>query len=325
MDNKVNFFIIGQPKTGTTSIYHYLKKHPQIYLPEQKQLHHFASDHNQYRQQFKSLNRAYYKKYYNYTYASYIKRFNFSTNKNIYGDITPDYFYSDEAPENIYNYNKNSHIIAIIREPLDFLKSFHLQMINSGDEKEKDFFKALKLEKKRSVRNIMQSKYCPNVFFEYSKLINYESSIDNYYKLFGKKFKVIIYEDFKKNNQLYLNEILNFLSLEPMFFDKIIRTNISHHKSGKLRSIKKLYLLRLISSLIPWSMKNSFKRLTDKKHRMKVDEVNRALSMDEIELKRDFMERVEDLNVFLNENNLILGERKVDLMKKWGYDKLSWI
>ena len=31
---KPNLFIVGAPKCGTTFLYHYLKKHPDIYFPE---------------------------------------------------------------------------------------------------------------------------------------------------------------------------------------------------------------------------------------------------------------------------------------------------
>lgn len=32
-----NFLIVGAVKSGTTSIYHYLKQHPEIYLAEIKE------------------------------------------------------------------------------------------------------------------------------------------------------------------------------------------------------------------------------------------------------------------------------------------------
>ena len=56
-NSKVNLFIIGQPKTGTTSLYYYLKKHPKIFTPKQKQLYHFAFDFNEFRK--KNRNKYY--------------------------------------------------------------------------------------------------------------------------------------------------------------------------------------------------------------------------------------------------------------------------
>ena len=41
---KPNLFIVGAPKCGTTFLYHYLKKHSDIYFPEFKEPHFFGSD-----------------------------------------------------------------------------------------------------------------------------------------------------------------------------------------------------------------------------------------------------------------------------------------
>ena len=43
---KLNFIVIGAQKAGTTALYHYLKKHPQIELPAIKELHFFDTNEN---------------------------------------------------------------------------------------------------------------------------------------------------------------------------------------------------------------------------------------------------------------------------------------
>src|SRR6266480_2280597 len=39
-----NFFIVGTGKAGTTSLYHYLQQHPQIYMSPIKEPCYFASE-----------------------------------------------------------------------------------------------------------------------------------------------------------------------------------------------------------------------------------------------------------------------------------------
>src|ERR1700677_205240 len=39
-----NFFIVGAPKAGTTSLYHYLDQHPQIYMSPMKETFYFAEE-----------------------------------------------------------------------------------------------------------------------------------------------------------------------------------------------------------------------------------------------------------------------------------------
>ena len=41
---KPNFFIVGAPKSGTTSLFHYLEQHPEIFIPSIKEPRYFISD-----------------------------------------------------------------------------------------------------------------------------------------------------------------------------------------------------------------------------------------------------------------------------------------
>ena len=41
---KPDFFIVGAPKCGTTSMYHYLRQHDQIFMPDYKEPHYFGKD-----------------------------------------------------------------------------------------------------------------------------------------------------------------------------------------------------------------------------------------------------------------------------------------
>ncbi len=38
-----NFLLVGTAKSGTTSLYHYLKQHPEVYMSEMKEPRFFAS------------------------------------------------------------------------------------------------------------------------------------------------------------------------------------------------------------------------------------------------------------------------------------------
>ena len=318
-EKKVNFFIVGQPKTGTTSLYHYLKKHPDIFLPNQKQLYYFASDFNDYRKKNKLLNKSYYREYYNYSFKSYIKKFNSSKEYQIYSDITPDYIYSENAAANIYKYNPNAKVIAILREPLSFLKSFHLQLVNSGKELEKDFMNAIDLEQKRKIKRFNQDLHTPDIFFHYKELINYKYFLDKYLKLFKCNFKIILYEDFKNDNINILNKILEFLSLELIEFDKIITENKSYKKSLKLTALKKKYFMRIISSKIPNQFKYYIKGLLDQVSFKSSLNTIPSLSDKEINIKIKFKKQVIDLENYINKNQLLLLNNNVDLLKKWSY------
>ena len=42
----LDFLIVGAPKCGTTAMHEFLRAHPEIYLPERKELHYYGSDLN---------------------------------------------------------------------------------------------------------------------------------------------------------------------------------------------------------------------------------------------------------------------------------------
>ncbi|MCH9035408.1 MAG: sulfotransferase [Planctomycetes bacterium] len=42
--NKPDFFIVGAPKCGTTSLYEYLRQHPEVFMSRIKEPHFFGRD-----------------------------------------------------------------------------------------------------------------------------------------------------------------------------------------------------------------------------------------------------------------------------------------
>lgn len=45
---KPNFFIVGAPKCGTTSLAHWLAGHPQVFMSPVKEPHFFNTDYQRY-------------------------------------------------------------------------------------------------------------------------------------------------------------------------------------------------------------------------------------------------------------------------------------
>ncbi|PWE25196.1 sulfotransferase family protein, partial [Aliarcobacter skirrowii] len=105
MSNKNNicpsFLIIGAQKAGTTALYDYLGKHPEIVATEIKEHHYFSCDKN----------------YKNENY--YHKRFPELLDTQITFDASPSYLHSKDAYKRIFNYNKNIKIIVLIRNPIE--------------------------------------------------------------------------------------------------------------------------------------------------------------------------------------------------------------
>lgn len=321
MGDKVNLFIIGQPKSGTTAIYDYLIPHPDIFVPKQKQLYYFATDHNQERKRKKKYNRNYYKNYYNYSFDDYLKNFNFSNSEKYYCDITPDYFYSKTAAKEIFKYNKDAKIILLLRNPLEFLKSFHIQMINSNCEDILDFWEAIFLEKLRKEQLQEFNTTCPQQYYYYNELVDYVKFIKPYYNLFQNNFKIIIYEPFKFDNFKYLNKLFCFLHVDLFNYKSKLISNPSTYpsKSSIENKVLSFYIVRLISSMLPVKLKRILKKVSSKKE-IDSSTFYTSNSIKDKSFKKETFLKVQEINKFINDNNLLLEGGKIDLIKLWGYN-----
>lgn len=98
-----NFLIIGCQKCGTSSLHHYLAKHPSVWSPEKKELHFFDY-------------------YYDYGVPFY-KRFFRNQPDNIadllVGEATPEYVFHPYSAERINKVLPNVKAIVLLRNPIE--------------------------------------------------------------------------------------------------------------------------------------------------------------------------------------------------------------
>ena len=200
-----NLFIVGAPKCGTTFLYTYLKKHPDIYFPNFKEPHFFGSD----------LIRK------NGAYNLSQKDYNdlFSTDKKIIGEASTFYIFSKKSAQEIYNHNPKAKIIIMIRNLVDLVHSLHAQFIFSGDEIVEDFSKALDLEKSRlNGKNIPKQTTIVNKLFYTTNILSIPNNIKTYINLFGiKNIRFIHLDEIKTNPKKVYKDTLDFLNIDSDF------------------------------------------------------------------------------------------------------------
>ena len=124
---KPDFFIVGAPKCGTTSMFHYLRQHPQIFMPDNKEPHYFGKDLIKMSDEFIDNE------------DEYLNLFKDAKSDQKLGEASTFYLYSKSAYKEIKEYNPDAKIIIMLRNPIDFLHSLHSQLLFSGYEDELDF------------------------------------------------------------------------------------------------------------------------------------------------------------------------------------------
>jgi hypothetical protein len=203
-----DFFIVGHPKSGTTALYQMLGRHPQIYMPRMKEPRFLASDQRDRFPIFGSDALP-------ATLEEYLSLFASAGHGQRIGEASPDYLLSHTAARAIADLQPAARIIAILREPASFLRSLHLQFVQGHVEAEKDLRKALALEgARRQGKHVPRVSHRPNILF-YSEHVSYVEQLRRYHAVFPpEQVLVLIYEDFRRNNEAIVRRVLRFLDID---------------------------------------------------------------------------------------------------------------
>jgi hypothetical protein len=215
-----DFFIVGHPKCGTTALYEALRRHPQIYMPDGKEPWFFAPElHVRTPPRPEGTPR---------TLEEYLSLFLAATPEQCVGEATAHYLWSHEAASRIAAVQPHARIIAILREPASFLRSLHLQFVQSYVETEGDLRRAIELEDdRRHGRSVPRHTYWPQALM-YSEHVRYVEQLRRYRACFApEQMLVLIYDDFRSDGDGTVREVLRFLELDDTGTIELARANPS--------------------------------------------------------------------------------------------------
>jgi hypothetical protein len=310
-----DFFVVGHPKSGTTALYEMLKRHPQIYMPPGKEPWFFAKELLVDTPPRPSGTP--------HTLDEYKEWFAAATPDQLVGEASALYLWSRSAPEGIVEARPDARIIAIVREPAAFLCSLHLQFVQTYVETEPDFRKAMSLEDaRREGKRTARHAYWPQALM-YSDYVRYVDQLRRYHAVFPpEQVLVLVYDDFRNDNEATLRRVLNFLGVEDEFPIQTTEANptvrVRSHRMHEL-----LHALHVGHGPVSRAVKASIKAVTPRGLRRKVVfGAQRRLVFAEplppdeefmTELRRRFKPEVAALSDYLGR----------DLMSLWSYDNLD--
>ncbi len=202
-----DFFIVGHAKCGTTALHQLLRQHPQIHMPL-KEPRFFAME---LRSRYRRLGPERLPT----TLEQYLALFDGARTGQVLGEASPQYLRSSGAAERIARVRPDARIIAILREPASFLRSFHLQALHNHNETQTDFAKALALEPaRRAGRRIPLLAQSPPALL-YSDHVRYAEQLRRLHDAFPvENVLVLIYDDFRADNDATLRRVLRFLDVD---------------------------------------------------------------------------------------------------------------
>ena len=217
--NIPNLFVVGAPKCGTTSIYEYLKSHPEIFMSETKEINFFGNDLQWYNSNNRILNKD-----------QYLQFFKKSNGYKVIGEASTIYIHSETACDEIYNFNPSSKIIIMVRNLVDLIISMHSQLLFTGSENEVSLATALKLEEARMRMDDLPPLIdIANKLFYVHNSRNLLNNIKRYYKIFGRQnVHLIVLDDLKSNPEIEYSKVLDFLGADNSYIPQF-----SIHNKGR--------------------------------------------------------------------------------------------
>jgi hypothetical protein len=314
------FFIVGAPKCGTTSLYRMLRQHPRIFMPDLKEPRFLASDARGLLASLPERANIAYPE----TLEDYLALFAEAREHQLAGEATTSYLWSRTAAAHIAELAPDARIIAILREPASLIRSLHLQLLGGRIETESNLRKALSLEgARREGRHIPPALRWP-ALLQYSEHVRYMEQLRRYHDVFApEQILVLIYDDFRADNAAVLRRVLRFLGLPDDVPIDLQKANVT------TQTVRSWWLKRVLRSLtmgqgpIPRAAKPVIKAISTRgMRRTAVRTIGRNVINAPVpppdeqlmaELRLRFLPEVVALSEYLDR----------DLVALWGYDDLG--
>ncbi len=270
-----NFLVVGAAKSGTTSLYNYLKQHPEVYMSPIKETNYFSTDIDlsEFSKTYKRIERqkkididkyvkgpmdreiwgAYIK-----NRNHYVKLFKHVRDETAIGEVSNSYLYSKVAPYNIKSEIPDVRIIMILRNPIERIFSHYLADLRDGKTK-MGFRDAVTYDFSRKKKGW-------GVSALYMELGMYYEQVKRYLSAFSRKnIKIYTYDYYKEKVKNVLSDLCAFLNIDRSFY---FDTTILHNKARIPKYKNLLYyisktgikrpLYRLIPQSLKYNVKNSF-------------------------------------------------------------------
>jgi hypothetical protein len=275
----VDFFIVGAPKCGTTSLHRYLDNHSSIFMSNPKETNFFSYDDIE-------SDGLYYKEKRIENLDDYEKIFESAGKEMIKGEASVSYLYYPAVPRKIYDYNSSAKIIIVLRDPIKRAYSHYLMDQRLG-YCSKPFFDIVKEGEK-------------SVFYrQYIGVSSYYEQVKRYIEIFGKENVLVITDvELRESSTALWESLCGFLNVS---YVENIDTGKVHNAYKKPRGLlfsllyKSAFLRKTSQKVLPKFVADGFKNIVFK------NSIKPKMDMEVEEVLKDlFFEDVRNLESLLN-------------------------
>lgn len=191
-----NFLIVGVQKAGTTSIYNYLREHPQVYMSLVKETNFLEKDWENLPPEQQNKNGI-------VTLDKYCELFAEVKEEIAIGEASPNYlFHYESSAARIKKYVPNAKLIVVLRNPVERAYSDHLMHLRDAIG-----YRGLS----EQIKHSSHKSFILRKGFYYAPLAYY-------FDQFGREqVKVFFYDDLCNNPQEFMAEFYQYLGVNKQF------------------------------------------------------------------------------------------------------------
>lgn len=209
------FIVIGVAKAGTTSVYHYLDQHPQVYMYPLKATNYFgyedALDWRWPEEGAAPRHRNFHVR----TFEDYERAFADATDELAVGEVSPQYIRCPTAAGKIAAVLPDVKLIALLRNPADRAFSGFLMRTRRGEP-----VGSAREELTPDSSHVRESLY----FQKFSR----------YFEAFPREqIKVYLFDEFKKDPTAIMRDVFSFIGVDAGFTPD---TSTQHNPANVPRS-----------------------------------------------------------------------------------------
>jgi len=238
------FLIVGAPKAGTTSLYHYLSEHSQVFMSNPKEVNFFS------REEIEAQG-LYYKDFQANNFEDYEKLFEDSKGEQAIGEASVSYLFYPNVPLKIKRLIPKCKIIIVLRDPVERAFSHYLMDKRLG---------FVNLDFDEIVYKKKKHKFLDLYYQQYIELGLYFEQVLRYLTVFAEnQVKIFLFDDIKNDLNKVIIDLCKFLGINFNFkFDLTKKYNTFSMPKNKLVLLfySSTYIRKIFNAIIPVVIKD---------------------------------------------------------------------
>lgn len=209
-----NFFMVGAPKAGTSSLYHYLVQHPGVFMSDPKEPHFFYNRESPGKSVLPESKRQaplgkasrWNLANHSSTLSDYLRLFERAAEDQMAGEASTSYMWLPNAAQEIKTLQPQAKIIVLLRNPVERAYSHYWNQVRD-DIEPLTFEEALVEEPKRVREGAWHGLY-------YVDNGLYAGQLERYLEIFGEgSVRVYLFEDLTRDAGEVCRDAFDFLGV----------------------------------------------------------------------------------------------------------------